>query len=296
MRDMQPTVAASATQAEERLRFVLAGLDQALVAFSAGVDSTYLLAVAHDVLGDRCTAVTADSPSLARSDLAQAQAFCRQRGIAHQVVATDEFADERYVANDGLRCYACKTALFAAIDGLLAVAAGGRADNRLLLGAVVDDFSDHRPGLRAAQEAGARWPLAEAGFSKAFVRQRSREWGLTSWSQPARPCLSSRFPYGEPVTVAGLRMIEAAEAWLHERGFAECRARHHAVGGGRGSLCRVEVPVGLIAEVVAVRAELVTALRDIGYQHVALDLAGLVSGGFNAQLTAGERALGQVTP
>ncbi|HYE05291.1 MAG TPA: ATP-dependent sacrificial sulfur transferase LarE [Planctomycetota bacterium] len=280
---------------EEALKRDLAGLGRALVAFSAGVDSTYLLDVGHAVLGARIEAVTADSPSLARSSLDEARAFCAARGIAHRVVATDEFEVEAYRANDGQRCFHCKSALMKAMSGLALATADGRAGAALLIGAIADDFADVRPGLQAAAAAGARWPLADAGMTKDEVRARSRARGLPTWDRPAEPCLSSRIPYGEPVTPEAVRMVEAAEACLRYLGLSHCRARHHRVGakadgGARGWLCRIEVPDADLERVLAARAELLPALRRIGYANVALDLAGLVSGGYNGLLSAGERA------
>lgn len=278
----------SAETKEAALTDLLRGYGQALVAFSAGVDSTYLLDVAVSVLGARVAAVTADSPSLARASLAEAEAFCQGRGIRHHVVATDEFEIEAYRANDGKRCYHCKSALFKAMHGLARATAAERGPQALLLGAIAEDFTDVRPGLQAAAEAGARWPLADVGFTKADVRARSKARALATWDRPAEPCLSSRVPYGEPVTPAGMRMIEGAEACLRRLGLRECRARHHQVGGGRGHLCRIEVPDADLARVLAARADLVPALRALGYANVALDLAGFASGGFNRLLTGVE--------
>ncbi|MBA3710243.1 MAG: ATP-dependent sacrificial sulfur transferase LarE [Planctomycetes bacterium] len=275
----------------------LAEYGSAMVALSAGVDSTYLLAVAHEALGGAVTAVTADSPSLARASLAEAEAFCRERGIRHVVIATDEFERADYLANDGQRCFHCKAALMRAMDGLAAATKDGRGTQALLLGAIVDDLADHRPGMRAAAEAGARWPLADCGFTKEDVRQRSRERALPTWNRPAEPCLSSRVPYGEPVSPEAVRMIEAAETLLRSHGLRECRARHHQVGRGadgkpRGHLCRIEVPERDLERVVAVRSALVPALRALGYLNVTLDLAGLASGGFNALLGPTGRGVG----
>lgn len=281
---------APALAKEQRLTALLAGHGSVLVGFSAGVDSTYLLDVAHGVLGDRVTAVTADSPSLTRSSLAEAETFCRERGIRHAVVPTAEFEVEAYRANDGKRCYHCKAALLKAMNGLARATADTRGAAALLLGAIVEDFGDVRPGLQAAAEAGASWPLADAGFTKADVRERSKARGLVSWNRAAEPCLSSRVPYGEPVTPAVVRMIEAAEIELKQLGLHDCRARHHTVGNGRGTLCRIEVPERDLERVLAARTTLLPALRKLGYTNVTLDLAGLVSGGLNALLTPAERS------
>ncbi len=273
---------------ERRLIAALSACERAMVAFSAGVDSTYLLAVAFEVLGERVLAVTADSPSLARTSLCEAEDFCRAHGISHRVLKTDEFERDEYLANDGQRCYHCKAALMRAMLGLARATDAQRTGTALLLGAISDDLKDHRPGMAAAATAGARFPLADAGFTKEDVRTRARARGLASWNRPAEPCLSSRVPYGEPVTVAGLAMIEAAEQLLKEYGFAHCRARHHQVGGGRGRLLRIEVPEGDLGRVLGARAQLLPALRALGYQNVTLDLSGLTSGGFNTLLAPAE--------
>jgi uncharacterized protein len=271
---------------EMELERALAALPAVLVAYSGGVDSTYLLAVAQRALGARVRAVIADSPSLPRATLAAARAFCAGRGIDLAVVATAELDDPAYAANDGERCWHCKSHLMEALHALAAAAAPGTV---ALLGAIADDLGDHRPGMRAAREHGARFPLAELGFAKAEVRERSRALGLPTADQPAQPCLSSRVPYGEPVTAEGLAMVEQAEAALRHLGFAACRARHHQVGGGRGWLCRVEVPDSELPRLVELRRTVVPALERLGYLFVAVDLAGFASGGFNRLLSAEER-------
>ncbi len=277
------TLSDAATK-EARLVEVMRGYQQVMVAFSAGVDSTYLLAIAQAVLGDRVVAVTADSPSLARTSLAEAEAFCREHGIRHLIVPTDEFEREEYLANDGRRCYHCKSALMRAMNGLAVATTRDRGPVALLIGAIADDLGDYRPGMQAAGEAGALWPLADLGFTKAEVRERSRARDLASWNRPAEPCLSSRVPYGERVTVAGLRMIEQAEAVLKTLGFPICRARHHQIGNDRGFLCRIEVPSADLPRLIALREEVVPALSALGYVNVTIDLAGFTSGGFNALL------------
>ena len=260
------------------------------VAFSGGVDSLYLLALAHEALGDGAEAVTADSPSLPRALLAEAQGFTAARGIRHRVVGTAEFADAAYAANDGNRCYHCKSSLMEALSAI-ARDAGPARD---ALGVIADDLGDWRPGMRAAAERGAWFPLAEHGFTKAEIRSRSRERRLPGWDRPAAPCLSSRVPYGEPVTIEGVRMVEAAESILHAAGFAACRARHHRVGADaqgrpRGWLCRIEVPADDLPRLAAQAPGIAARIRAVGYAHVALDLAGLESGNGNRLLSELER-------
>lgn len=263
-------------QQEQQVLAWLRAQARVAVAFSAGVDSTYLLDLAHEALGDRVVAVTADSPSLPRSTLAEARTFCAQRGIVHHLVATEEFADPAYLANDGARCGHCKSHLMEALTALDAC-----RDAVAVLGVIADDLQDHRPGQVAAAARGAQFPLAEAGFTKQQVRERSRIRGLATADRPAEPCLSSRVPYGEAVTTRAVSMIEEAEAALHHAGFTVCRARHHAVGGGRAWLCRIEVPDADIPRLAELRAMVVPALQRLGYANVVIDLAGFRSGGFN---------------
>ncbi len=263
--------------AYERLRAEVGALGSVLVAFSGGADSALVAWVAHDVLGPaRATAVTAVSASLAGDEHADCRALAAEWGLAWQVVATDELADPRYVANEGDRCYWCKTAL---IDALVPLAAA--SDATVVLGVNVDDLGDHRPGQQAAAERGARFPLVDAGFTKAMVRDLSRHLGLRTADKPAAACLASRIPYGTPVTVGVLAEVEAAEAALRALGFAELRVRHYR------DLARLEVPIDDLAAVVDRRAEVVEAVRSAGYRYVTLDLEGFRSGNLNSALRGG---------
>jgi uncharacterized protein len=257
-----------------RLRERLRELDRVVVAFSGGADSAFLAWMAHDTLGfDRTAAVTAVSPSLADSELSDCEALAREWGLRWTAVVTDELADPAYVANDGERCYHCKATL---MDALVPMASASGAT--VVLGVNVDDLGDHRPGQRAASERGAVFPLVDAGFSKDDVRAASRQLGLRTWDKPAAACLSSRIPYGTPVTVSVLGQVERAEAGLRALGFRQLRVRHH------GDVARVELDVGELDDAVARRDAVVTAVKRAGYRYVALDLDGFRSGSLNQAL------------
>lgn len=257
-----------------RLRVELAGHQQLYVAFSGGADSAFLVAMAREVLGrDRSVAVTAISPSLAALERDDCAAFAAERDIAWLEVSTDEMEQAAYRRNDGDRCFWCKDALMRAVLPL--VADGGT----VALGVNLDDLGDHRPGQVAAAEAGAVFPLVDAGFTKAMVRAASRRMGLSTWDKPAAACLASRIPYGTAVSVAVLSRVERAERALRGMGFDELRVRHY------DDTARIEVPSARFAEVVARAAEVVAAVEGSGYRYVTLDLAGLRSGNLNQALT-----------
>jgi len=269
----------SATASLAALEGELAALERVVVAFSGGADSAFLAKVAHDTLGpDRALVATAISPSLAPAEEADCRALAEEWGLRWVGVPTNEMEDPHYIANDTDRCARCKTAL---MEALTPIATAESAT--VVLGVNLDDLSDHRPGQRAASELGARFPLVNAGFDKAAVREWSRRLGLRTWDKPAAACLSSRIPYGTPVTLGSLRSIADAEAALGALGFAQLRVRHH------GSVARIEVDVDALGDVLARRTEVLDAVRSAGYVYVTLDLAGFRSGSMNETLGEGDR-------
>jgi uncharacterized protein len=258
----------------DRLLAVLGELPGVAVAFSGGIDSTVVAQAAFLALGERAIAVTADSPSVARTELADARRLAELIGIRHIVVATSEFENPDYLKNDGSRCYFCKSELYSVVErllpelGVFVVASGAN----------LDDQGDYRPGLIAAAEHSVRHPLQEAGFTKADVRALARHWGLPTWDKPAAPCLSSRLAPGLAVTPERTARVEAAEAVLRRLGLRECRVRYH-----EGDLARVEVPATEIVRLAAepVRTELAREFRALGFKFVTLDLDGFRSGSLN---------------
>jgi uncharacterized protein len=260
---------------KEHLQKTITGLGRVAVAFSGGTDSSYLLAVCRDWLGiDNVLALTADSPLTPRTELAEARALASQLGVRHLVLPVDDLADPAIVANRPDRCYHCKFSRFSALFDI----ARGQGFTHLLHGENADDVGDYRPGSRAAVELGVRAPLREAGLLKAEIRTLSRERGLSTWNKPANACLASRFPYGTPLTREGLARVEAAEAALRRTwGLAQLRVRDH------GPVARIEVPASEIARLATpeARAIAVDRLQALGYQHVALDLAGYRTGSMN---------------
>jgi uncharacterized protein len=258
----------------DRLLELLRGLDGCAVAFSGGIDSTVVAKAAQLALGDRAVAVTADSPSVARSELDDARRLAALIGIRHEVIRTEEFSNPDYLRNDGSRCFYCKDELYSRIEGLLP-----RLGVRVVVsGANLDDQGDYRPGLKAAADHGVRHPLQEAGFTKADVRELARHWGLPTWDKPASPCLSSRLAPGVAVSRERTERIEQAEAYLRSLGLRECRVRLH-----ENELARIEVPASEIARLAnaAVREPLARRLRELGFRFVTLDLEGFRTGSMN---------------
>jgi len=259
----------------ERLIDLLRTLNKVVVAYSGGVDSTFLLKASLDALGpERTLAVTADSETYPERERDEAVALAAELGAPHEVIHTSELDIPGYAENTSNRCYFCKNSLF---DHLIPIAKAKGYDH-VVFGAIADDLGEHRPGLKAAHERGVRAPLLEAGMTKAEIRHLSRKFGLRTWDKPSFACLSSRIPYGETITKEKLSMIDRAEHFLIQLGFRQVRVRQH------GNMARIEVPFEQLSAVVAV-AETVTAkLNEIGYTYVSLDLRGYRSGSMNEAL------------
>ncbi|HMF39228.1 MAG TPA: ATP-dependent sacrificial sulfur transferase LarE [Polyangia bacterium] len=255
----------------DRLRAVIAGYRSALVCFSGGVDSTLLLKVAHDTLGEHCVALTAVSITMAASERSSVRELAAGIGARLEVVDSHELERPGFAQNPTDRCYHCKAELLEI--------ARPRADAlgvaEVLIGTNLDDLGDHRPGLTAANERGARHPLVEAGLTKADVRALSRDLGLPTWDKPQLACLSSRFPYGTEITPERLRQVDGFEDALRALGFRQLRVRYH------GDVARLEIDVADMPRALDAREAIVKAGRAHGFTFVALDLAGFASGSLN---------------
>ncbi|MBP5191769.1 MAG: ATP-dependent sacrificial sulfur transferase LarE [Eubacterium sp.] len=264
----------------DKLKKYIADLGSLAVGFSGGVDSSLLLAVAHEVLGERLIAVTGADASVPEREVNEAIAFCKERGIRHRICKVDPLKEEGYRHNGPDRCYFCKHGIFTEVKKI----ADENGIEYMAEGSNMDDIGDYRPGLRAAAELSVKSPLREAELTKSEIRLISKAMGLPTWSKPAYACLASRFVYGEEITEEKLHMIDTAEQFLIEHGFFEERVRMH------GNLARIEVPPVDIPKLAAeeIREKIYDKFREIGFLFVTLDLKGYRLGSMNATLKNGK--------
>jgi uncharacterized protein len=268
------------SEKHQTLRDLIAAHESALVCFSGGVDSTLLLRVAHDVLGDRCTALIALSPAMAQSEQRAALDLARSIGVRCEVVDSHELSRPEFQSNPKDRCYYCKSELLT-IAAPVAQRLGCKA---IMLGTNVDDLGDYRPGLQAAKDRGAHHPLLDAGLNKQEIRELSKQLGLSTWDKPQLACLSSRFPYGTAITPERLRQVDAFEEGLRALGFRQLRVRFH------NEIARVEVEPDAMPRALELRETMVKLGRKLGFTFVVLDLAGFASGSLNQLIGIRPRA------
>ena len=267
----------------ERLRAQLREIGSAAVAFSSGVDSTFLLRVAHEELGENVVAVTARSHSFPKRELDEAAAFCAREGVRHEIIDSEELDIPGFAENPPDRCYHCKKAIF----GKLVAFAQANGLAAVLEGSNMDDDGDYRPGRRAIRELGVLSPLHDAGLTKAEIRALSKRMGLPTADKPSFACLASRFPYGERITAAGLERVERAEQWLMDAGLGlvQLRVRSH------GDMARIEVPPDDIPRLAAHAAEISASFKRFGFAYATLDLQGYRTGSLNEVLTKAEKRM-----
>ncbi|HEY1679425.1 MAG TPA: ATP-dependent sacrificial sulfur transferase LarE [Candidatus Sulfotelmatobacter sp.] len=260
------------------LEGALRGVGRLMVAYSGGVDSAYLAWIAHRVLGSNMLAVIADSPSLARTQLADALAFANEQGVPVEVISTSELDRPEYARNDGQRCFQCKDELFSVMETLRAA----RGFDAIAYGVNLDDQGDFRPGQQAAKLHHVAAPLLKAGLCKQEIRELAHQAGLRIWDKPASACLSSRIEYGRPVTREALAVVERGEDALRSLGFRQFRVRHH------GDIVRIEIAREEMARALdpAMAAEFTAIFKRLGFQFITLDLEGFRSGSMNALLPA----------
>lgn len=261
---------------EQKLKDILIGMERIIIAFSGGVDSTYLLKVALDTLGkENVLAITADSESFPPSELKETIRISKEIGAPHQIMKMSELSIPGYSENDSNRCYYCKKGLFENLYPIMVE----KGYHNLTFGLIKDDLGEHRPGVKAAMENNVRGPLAEADLTKEDIRVRSKELGLDTWDKPSLACLSSRIAYGEEITIEKLRKVDDAEQYIKSFGIKQVRVRVHK------EIARIEVSPADIQHLIKYNVQVSEELKRIGFKYVALDLTGYKSGSMNQMLT-----------
>lgn len=268
---MEPTL----LEKKQRLADILVDMDNVLVAFSGGVDSTFLLAVAKETLGDNLLSVTAASDTFPDREFQLAKSLAKELGVRHIETRVSELANDEFVINDANRCFHCKNGLY---NHLLELTTKYGQEYTIVDGSIMDDLGEHRPGMQAARALGVRSPLQEAGFYKEEIRQMSKEMGLRTWNKPSFACLSSRIPYGTKITQEKIDQLDLAEDFLLGLGLYQVRVRHH------GEVARIEVDPQDMIKVVRQHDPIVKALKSFGFSYVSLDLQGYRSGSMNEVL------------
>jgi uncharacterized protein len=267
---------------QDRLFSILKPMRRVIIAYSGGADSAYLAWAAHRVLGENAVAITADSASIPESHKSDAEAFAREWGFRHEYIETREFENPEYTKNDSNRCFHCKDELFTRLESV----ARERGIEHIAYGVNVDDLGDYRPGQRAAKQHQAAAPLVDAGLNKAEIRELSRLTGLSTWDRPAAACLSSRIPYGTPVTVENVKTVERGEEAIRQLGFRQFRVRFH------GKLVRIEIAKDELASALTpeMADHFVKIFKPLGFHYVTIDLEGYRQGSLNAALSDEEKA------